>query len=179
MQSAIQELQSVLLRTIPLTQHIGLQVISYEAGLLILKAPLAPNINRQQTAFAGSLNALLTLAGWGQVWLILKDLNLMGEIVIQDSSSSYLRPVNSDLVAACYKPEQEQITRFATGLKKKGIARLELCAEIYQNDALAVSFKGRYVISMQRATVDFPPSAETDLSWRKDSTVTPGVEKER
>jgi thioesterase domain-containing protein len=152
MQSAIQELQSVLLRTIPLTQHIGLRVISYEAGLLVLKAPLTPNINHQQTAFAGSLNALVTLAGWGQVWLILKELNLPGEIVIQDSSSNYLRPVNNDFVAACYRPEQEQIVKLSTGLKKKGIARLELCANIYTNDIVAVTFKGRYVISTKRET---------------------------
>jgi thioesterase domain-containing protein len=152
MQSAIQELQSVLLRTIPLTQHIGLSVISYEAGQLVLKAPLTPNINHQQTAFAGSLNALLTLAGWGQVWLILKELDLTGEIVIQDSSSNYLRPVNHDFVAACFRPEQEQIVRFTTGLQKKGIARLELCANIYTDDSVAVTFKGRYVISIKRAT---------------------------
>lgn len=152
MQSAIQELQSVLLRTIPLTQHIELRVISYEAGLLVLKAPLAPNINHQQTAFAGSLNAVVTLAGWGQVWLILKELNLPGDIVIQDSSCNYLRPVSNDFVAACYKPEQEQIARFTTGLKKKGIARLELSANIYANDTVAVAFKGRYVISTKRET---------------------------
>jgi thioesterase domain-containing protein len=152
MQSAIQELQSVLLHTIPLTQHIGLRVISYEAGLLVLKAPLAPNANHLQTAFAGSLNALVTLAGWGQVWLILKELDLPGEIVIQDSSSNYLRPVSNDFVAACYRPEQEQIARFTTGLKKKGIARLELSANIYTNDTVAVTFKGRYVISTRRET---------------------------
>jgi thioesterase domain-containing protein len=109
-------------------------------------------MNHQQTAFAGSLNALLTLAGWGQVWLILKELDLPGEIVIQDSSNKYLRPVNHDFVAVCYRPEQEQIARFATGLKKKGIARLELCANIYTDDTVAVTFKGRYVTSMKRKT---------------------------
>jgi thioesterase domain-containing protein len=154
MQSAVQELQSVLLRTIPLTRHIGLRVISYESGQLVLKAPLLPNINHQQTAFAGSLNALLTLAGWGQVWLISRELDLPGEIVIQDSSSSYLRPVSHDFVAACIRPEQEQIVRFAAGLKKKGIARLELCANIYTNDTIAVAFKGRYVISMKHQITD-------------------------
>lgn len=170
MQSTIQELQSVLLRTIPLTQHIGLRVISYEAGLLVLKAPLAPNINHQQTAFAGSLNALATLAGWGQVWLILKELNLPGEIVIQDSNSNYLRPVSTDFVAACYKPEQEQIARFTTGLQKKGIARIELSANIYTNDTVAVTFKGRYVISSKRETT---PTATVQAH------IIPGRENER
>lgn len=170
MQSAIQELQSVLLRTIPLTQHIGLRVISYEAGLLVLKAPLVPNANHLQTAFAGSLNALVTLAGWGQVWLILKELDLPGEIVIQDSSSNYLRPVSNDFVAACYRPEQEQIARFTTGLKKKGIARLELSANIYANDIVAVTFKGRYVISARRETT---PIATVQAH------VVPGTENER
>lgn len=170
MQSTIQELQSVLLRTIPLTQHIELRVISYEDGLLVLKAPLAPNINHQQTAFAGSLNALATLAGWGQVWLILKELDLPGDIVIQDSSCNYLRPVNNDFVAACYRPEQEQIARFTNGLKKKGIARLELSASIYSNDIVAVTFKGRYVISIKRET--------TDIEATK-AGIAPGLEHER
>lgn len=170
MQSAIQELQSVFLRSIPLTQHIGLRVISYESGLLVLKAPLTPNMNHQQTAFAGSLNALLTLAGWGQVWLILKELDLSGEIVIQDSSSNYLRPVNHDFVATCYRPEQEQIVRFTTGLKKKGIARLELCATIYTDDMMAVTFKGRYVISTRR---------ETTAIAATEASIAPGIENER
>ncbi len=146
MQSAIQELQEVLFHEIPLTQHIGLRVVSYEEGRLVLHAPLAANINHKQTAFAGSLNALVTLAGWGQVWLLLKELDLVGEIVIQDSSSNYLHPVNSDLAAICCKPEPAQISKLASALKKRGRARIELSAEIYDNDAVAVTFTGRYVI---------------------------------
>ena len=32
-----------------------------------MRLPLGPNRNHQQTAFAGSLNALCTIAGWGTV----------------------------------------------------------------------------------------------------------------
>ncbi len=39
-----------------------------------MRLPLGPNRNHQQTAFAGSLNALCTIAGWGTVLLLLKEL---------------------------------------------------------------------------------------------------------
>ena len=37
-----------------------------------MRLPLDPNRNHQQTAFAGSLNALCTIAGWGSVYLLLR-----------------------------------------------------------------------------------------------------------
>ncbi len=149
MEHLLQRLQVTLLREIPITQYLGIIVESYDDQQLILRAPLAQNINHKGTAFAGSLNALLTLAGWGQLWLILAERNISGKIVIQDSSSSYLLPVHSDFSAICHKPSSEHIARVESTLKKYGKARIELYAEIRDDQELAVSFKGRYVVHLE------------------------------
>ena len=148
MVNPVQELQKTLEHEIPLTQHLGLQVVSYDKKGLTLRAPLAPNINHKRTAFAGSLNSVVTLAGWGLLWLMLQELELPARVVIQDSSCSYRRPVSNDFSAFCHKPEAAQIARLAESLKKRGKARIELNVEIRNASAVAVSFTGRYVLLM-------------------------------
>jgi len=146
MHDRLQELQETFAREIPITQHLGICIESYDDAGLTLKAPLQQNINHKFTAFAGSLNALLTLAGWGLLWLLLKERDMHAQIVIQESMSSYLRPVTRDFSARCHKPDPTQLARLETTLRKKGKARLELQAEIKEGDIVAVSFSGRYVI---------------------------------
>jgi thioesterase domain-containing protein len=145
-QSILQDLQATFYHEIPLTRHIGIQVIDYQNEQLTLSAPLKANINHKQTAFAGSLNAILTLAGWGQLWLILKEHDISGKIVIQDSSSNYLRPVNDNITAICKRPKPDQVEKLCQALLKHGKARIELSAAIYEGEKTAVDFKGRYVV---------------------------------
>jgi thioesterase domain-containing protein len=145
MNDLVAELQATLAHEIPITQHLGITVALYDGECLILKAPFVQNINHKATAFAGSLNALLTLAGWGLLWLILKERNLGVQIVIQESVSSYLRPVTSDFSARCCKPDALHLAHLETMLRKRGKARVELTAEIQERGVVAVSFKGRYV----------------------------------
>ena len=145
---ALQRLQATLHNEIPLSKAIGIIVGTYDNGCLTLRAPLGPNINHKDTAFAGSLNALVTLAGWSLIWLVLDTAGLSGKIVIQDSTIQYLRPVTQDFVARCCQPEAGDLARFLTMLRRKGRARLGLQAEIREADACAVSFSGRYVVQL-------------------------------
>jgi thioesterase domain-containing protein len=139
-------LQAALEAEIPITGAIGLRVAGFEAGPLRLAAPLAPNVNHKDTAFAGSLNAVLTLAGWSMLWLIARREGIPAKVVIQDSAIRYLRPVAHDFAAECSLPAQAEIERFLLILRKKGRARMELTAEIRESGELAVAFSGRYVV---------------------------------
>lgn len=144
----IEQLQETLHHEIPLTVALGLTVESYDGLALALRAPLEPNINHKATAFAGSLNAVLTLSGWGMVWCILKEAGIAAKIVIQDSQVNYLLPVATDFVAVCPKPDSTQINRFQNMLVKRGLGRLELTAEILTGSQSAVTFRGRYVAQL-------------------------------
>lgn len=152
-----QALEETLHHEIPLSLAMGLTVAGYDGERLTLRAPLAPNINHKSTAFAGSLNALTTLAGWGLIWLITHEHDLPSVIVIQESATRYLRPVGQDFVATCHLPPARQIERFLTALRERGRARLPLSVEILSVDGqIAVSFTGRYVAFLTHA--DEPPA---------------------
>jgi thioesterase domain-containing protein len=140
------ELEAVLHHEIPLSRQMGLTVQRYDGACLALGAPLAPNINHKATTFAGSLNAVMTLAGWGTVWLLLAERGLHGTIVIQESATRYLLPVGNDFTANCRMPQGDEVERFLAGLRRRGKARLALKVEILDGDGrVAAAFTGMYV----------------------------------
>ncbi|HEY7341780.1 MAG TPA: thioesterase domain-containing protein [Ktedonobacterales bacterium] len=140
------ELQAVLHHEIPLSRQMDLTVLQYNGVCLTLGAPLAPNINHKATAFAGSLNAVMTLTGWGTVWLLLAERGLHGTIVIQESATRYLLPVGHDFNATCRVPQADETERFLAGLRRRGKARLALKVDILDGDGrVAVAFTGNYV----------------------------------
>lgn len=144
-------LQDVLHHEIPLSQQIGLVVEEYDGERLSLRAPLAPNINHKSTAFAGSLNAVATLAGWGLTWLLLREHDLDGVIVIHESAARYELPVASDFVATCRLPATHAIERFLVALRRRGKARLALTVEILDTQGrAAVVFSGSYVAFIEQ-----------------------------
>jgi thioesterase domain-containing protein len=142
----LRALQATLVAEIPITSAIGLKVAGFGSGVLTLAAPLAPNINHKDTAFAGSLNAVLTLAGWSMLWLIARREAISAKVVIQDSAIRYLRPVGHDFAAECRLPEHTEVEHFLLTLRRKGKARMALTAEIRADGAVAVAFSGRYVV---------------------------------
>lgn len=144
------DLQRTLAHEIPITTHMGLAVESYDGERLALRAPLEKNLNHKATAFAGSLNAVVTLAGWGLAWLILRELDIPATVVIQHSASSYLLPVTADFTACCGKPEPDQLALFEATLRRRGKARIELHVTIEQEGRVAVDFIGRYVVIARR-----------------------------
>jgi thioesterase domain-containing protein len=144
-------LQETLDHEIPLARAIGLAVARYDAAGLALRAPLSPNTNHKSTVFAGSLNAAATLAGWGLVWLILRERGLRGTVVIHESTTQYRLPVRDDFVALCCAPQQQQLDAFVAALHRRSKARLALAVEIRDGDGrIAVAFTGSYVALLDR-----------------------------
>jgi thioesterase domain-containing protein len=141
------ELQAMLEREIPMSAQMGIRV--HDGGLegLVMRLPLGPNRNHQQTAFAGSLNALCTIAGWGYVFLLLRELGRCGNIVIHRSTIKYLQPVtSSEIYAHCRPVTPAESQYFLEMLDDKGQTKLELAVEIPGCEGPAVSFKGSYVV---------------------------------
>jgi thioesterase domain-containing protein len=130
--------------SIPLVRHMHVRVAAFDGGGLTLSAPLAPNINHEQTAFGVSLAGLATLACWGLLWLQLED-HEHTHIVVNESHLHYLRPVNGELRAHCPHPPEEMLRRFLHTLARRGKARVELKAEILQDGQICTEFQGAFV----------------------------------
>jgi thioesterase domain-containing protein len=139
------DLQRLLNTELPITVPLGLRVVTADAAQVVVAAPLAPNRNHRGTAFAGSLNAVATLAAWSWLTRFLAEATLAGQVVLQDSSITYVRPVTGDFTATTMAPEETTIARFLASFRRSGRGRLRLTAAIADESGIAATFTGRYV----------------------------------
>lgn len=143
-------LERYMQRTIPLVGQMQVRVTAYGAAGLTLTAPLAPNINHEQTAFGGSLASLATLACWGYLWLLLED-EVDMHMVVNEAHIRYLKPVTTTLAAECSAPDVETREKFLETLKRRGKARIELKALMSQGSTVCAEYLGSFVAYRQGA----------------------------
>lgn len=145
--SNLELLQQTLAREMPITVPMGIEVVSWQDERLAVRMPLEPNRNHQYSAFAGSLNALCTIAGWGTIFMLLKLESLEGNIVIRRGKIRYLRPVRTPEFLALGQPiDPAQSEHFFALLRSKGRSKIDLAVEIADEQGPYVSFQGSYVV---------------------------------
>lgn len=140
-------LEQTLGREIPLSRAMQFQVLSWHEERLSLQMPLEPNKNHQYSAFAGSLNALCTIVGWGTIFLLLAREGLTGNIVIRRGRIRYLRPVLSpEIVATGLPVDSEKLAYFFELMQSKGQSKLDVSSQIIDSEGPLVKFEGSYVV---------------------------------
>ncbi|GGP56639.1 thioesterase [Shewanella algicola] len=136
----LSQLQNTWHSTIPLSQFMQVKPLSFSGTELQVTAPLAPNINLHNTMFAGSIYTLMTLTGWGMLWLQQQRLTLQGDIVIADANVKYIKPITGEPVAKVIWPNTD-----ISGLAEGQRAQVMLDVGLYCNDLLCAAFTGHYV----------------------------------
>jgi thioesterase domain-containing protein len=148
----LSETEKFLHEKIPITRAMGVRVESFDAGQFTLVAPIEKNHNHLHTAFGGSLSAMATLAGYGFLWLELRDPDV--HVVIKESAIRYRRPVHGDIRAICRKPDDAVLSSFKSDFARKGKARILLNVEIVEDEIAAVEFQGTFVAVRRVPTSD-------------------------
>lgn len=142
------ELQTLLHHEIPLTEAMGIQVVSLAKTELLLSAPLSLNDNHKATAFGGSLNTLAITTGWSLIQTRLLDINIEAQVVIQESHCRYLKPVKQDLLCRSLPIDKQRWQRFVKTLEKYSRARIEVnCVTEYDGE-VALEYQGTYVAQL-------------------------------
>lgn len=141
-----QVIEKYILEHIPISKALGIRLEFGKNNEVIVAAPFANNINHKKTVFGGSLHAVATLACWGFAYKNLIDLLGSIEIVISHSEINYLLPVKSNFKAICEAPDEAVWKKFCFILDKKGKARIQLKAKIFQENDLAVNYVGTFVV---------------------------------
>lgn len=127
-------------QTIPLSQFMQLAPVSFDGEEFVVGAPMGPNLNLHQTMFAGSIYTLMTLTGWGMVWLQQELAEIEGDIVLADANIRYLAPVTQQPVAKVTWPSESE-----AGLKQGQKSKVELEVSLFSADVLCAKFIGKYV----------------------------------
>ncbi|CAH0541873.1 bifunctional GNAT family N-acetyltransferase/hotdog fold thioesterase [Vibrio marisflavi] len=137
------ELQQRWEKQIPISDKMGIKINQYNGYQFECSAQLNPNLNPHNTMFAGSAFTLATLTGWGMTWLLMKERNLTGDIVLADSRIRYRLPVEfSPVASTSLDGISGDLDRLASGRK----ARVVINVTIYSGDTPAVDFIGTYMI---------------------------------
>lgn len=144
MNDTLQATEQYLHSHIPISAAMGVKAIVAERDRVVLRAPLAANINHKSTAFGGSLQALATLSCWTLLHLNLRHTAKAGEIVITSSNINYIRPVTKDFEAEASLPEGNRWPVFLKTFDRRGKARIQLTASIMEDDELAIDYTGSF-----------------------------------
>lgn len=138
-----EELEAYLYHQIPITASFGVKVESCDETRVKLSAPLELNYNHKKTAFGGSLSVMGILSGWSLVYLRL--LGQKNEIVIQNSSMSYLKPVADDFVSISHYEPSTDWDLFYKLFERRGKGRIVVQSDLYCGDELVAKHTGIYV----------------------------------
>lgn len=136
-------LERYLHEQIPASQRLEIGVTSCSEAAVELIAPLLPNINHKNTVFGGSLSVIAILAGWSLVYMRLK--GIRNEIVIQESSMSYLKAANGEFCAKSNYQPSVQWDKFSRTFQQKGKGRIQVASQIFCCGELVATFQGTYV----------------------------------
>lgn len=137
------QLQQAWYRHIPLSEKMGVRITQYTGQRFITTMPETGNQNAHQTLFAGSLFSLATLTGWGLIWLMLRERQLGGVIVLADAHIRYSKPVRGRPEAtADLSTLSGDLDRLTCGRR----ARVQLQVDISGDGVAGVIFDGVFMV---------------------------------
>jgi thioesterase domain-containing protein len=142
---AATHLRTMLAREMPAAQRLGFTVEDVSATAVRLGASFDINRNHQGSAFAGSVNALATLAGWAAVWLTLQEAGIEANAVLQDSEIRYLHPIMTDFSAICPFPTDAERTALLSAVTRHRRGRVPPQVDVVAHRETVARFHGRYV----------------------------------
>jgi thioesterase domain-containing protein len=139
------DLERYIHEHIPLSNAIGVSVLSVEEDTVALQAPLAPNINHRQTVFGGSASAVAILAGWALLHVRLHSEGIANRLVIQRNTMEYQHPIDGQFAARSMLAYPDRWKPFLAMLVRKGKARVSVLAVLEHTDRVAGRFSGEFV----------------------------------
>lgn len=135
--------QQFLHARIPLSAHMGMEVLSLEGNCVRIQIPRAGNLNPHSGVFGGSLSGLGLVCGWSVVHLALHRSGLDAKLVGQKSECDFLKPATGDCVGEA-RCEDAEMSRFLNQIKKVGAARLKITTHIRVGNIEVARHQGVY-----------------------------------
>jgi thioesterase domain-containing protein len=139
------ELERYLHEHIPLSRAMHVGVVAADANGVVLRAPLAPNINHRETVFGGSASALAILAAWSLLQLRVMAAGFAPRLVIQRNTMEYEQPIAGDFEARSALADPGHWTQFTHMYERKGKARVTVGSVLLAEGQVVGRFTGEFV----------------------------------
>lgn len=144
-QQDCQSIQVYLYEQIPLSKAMEVEVEKVTNELVILTAPIEPNINHRSTVFGGSASTLAILSAWTLINFRLQSEGITARLVIQKNTMSYDKPITSDFKAVCSFNELQKWAKFIKILQRKKKSRITVNSFIQCEQEQVGKFTGAFV----------------------------------
>ncbi len=140
-----EEVTEYLHQQIPISMHMGVEILAFDETSIRIAAPLSVNINHRETFFGGSISGMGILAGWTLLHLNLVRVEIEHRLVVQRSSTDYHAPAEGDVETSCALSSPKDWTKFTGTLSRKAKARIHLTAQTTVSTELVAEHQGSYV----------------------------------
>lgn len=145
MKSDLLALKTYLYEHIPLSRAMAVDVVRADAEQVVLRAPLAPNINHRETVFGGSASALAILSAWTLLYVRLQEAGLRSRVVIQRNCMQYQHAIPDSFDAVADIEDAQVWQRFVQMLERKHRARINLVSRLYCRGEQVGALEGDFV----------------------------------
>lgn len=139
------ELEAYLHEHIPLSRAMQVTAVAADPESVVLRAPLAPNINHRDTVFGGSASAVAILAAWSLLHVRLRAQGLASRLVIQSNTMDYALPILGEFTARSALERPADWTLFTRMLARRGKARASVVATLHEGGREVGRLTGAFV----------------------------------
>lgn len=140
------QLESLVHQEIPITQALDIRIDELNDDSIRVMAPFEANKNIHNTAFAGSIYTVATIAGWSLVTSLATRHQLEGSVVLAKANIQYKKPINGDIVAECEVADSALIDSFKASFQRKNRARLELVINIVEDSIIKAVMTANFAL---------------------------------
>ena len=140
------QLESLVHKEIPITQALDIRIEDLTEHSIRVEAPFEANKNIHNTAFAGSIYTVATIAGWSLVNSLAANHGLEGSVVLAKADIQYKKPINGDIVAQCAVDDVATIDNFVHSFHRKNRSRLTLDIEVIEDDAVKALLHANFAL---------------------------------
>jgi thioesterase domain-containing protein len=139
------ELEQYLHAHIPLSAAMRVSVVSVQQDNVVLRAPLAPNINHRETVFGGSASAVAILAAWSLLHTRMQRAGIQSRLVIQRNTMRYELPIAGTFTAHASITQPQAWQPFLRLLARGRKARISIASVLFFDGQTAGHFEGEFV----------------------------------
>jgi len=127
---------------------LGIRIAERADGCIMLTAPLSLNLNDKGSAFAGSIDSLLDLAGWSAIMLALQNTGIDADVMIVKSETEYTAAVRADMTATAGLA-REDTARLLDELKDVGRGRIAVSARLTAAESVCATMSAQYAVRVR------------------------------
>ena len=140
------QLERLVHQEIPITKALDIRIDDLTETAIKVVAPFEANKNIHNTAFAGSIYTVATIAGWSLVNSLAERLDLEGSVVLAKADIQYKKPINGDIVAKCAVQDEAALENFVRSFQKKRRARLGLVIEVVEDGVIKALLNANFAL---------------------------------